>query len=104
MTEDFLHLLDSYRSANPDNSLYTEALRIDISRIVASFYKVRDEMAIYIYCQQEGSFKVSMNFFENRSMSELWIIVNKVCMSSELNELLRDHLKEFVVKASPQVI
>ena len=25
-------------------------------------------------------------------------------MTSELNELLRDHLKEFVVKVSPQVI
>ena len=48
---DFLHLLDSYRSANPDNSLYMEALIIEISRIVAGFDKVRDEMAIYIYCQ-----------------------------------------------------
>ena len=37
-------------------------------------------------------------------MTELWILINKVCRTSELNELLRDHLKEFVVRASPQVI
>ena len=101
---DFLHLLDNYRSANPDNSLYMEALRIEISRIVAGFDKVRDEMVIFVYCQKEGSFKVSLNLFENRTLSELWILLNKVCRTSELNELLRDHLKEFVVKASPQVI
>ena len=64
---DFLHLLDSYRSANPDNSLYMEALRIEISRIVAGFDKVKDEMEIYIYCEQEESFKVSLNFFENNN-------------------------------------
>ena len=101
---DFLHLLDNYRFANPDNSLYMEALRIEISRIVDGFDKVRDELAIFVYCQKEGSFKVSLNFFENRTLSELWILLNKVCRTSELNELLRDHLKEFVVKANPQVI
>ena len=52
---DFLHILDSYKSSNPDNSLYMEAPRIENSRIVAGFDKVRDEMAIYIYCQQEVS-------------------------------------------------
>ena len=81
-----------------------EALRIEISRIVARFDKVRDEMELFVYFQQEGSFKVSLNFFENRTLYELWILLNKVCGTSELNELLRDHLKEFVVKANPYVI
>ena len=101
---DFLHLLDVYKSANPYNSVYVEALRLEISRIVDGFDKVGNEMAIFVYCQQEGPFKVSLNLFENRSLSELWIFINKVCRTSELNELLRDHLKEFVVKAGPQVI
>ena len=74
------------------------------SRIVAGFDKVRDEIAIYIYCQHEGSYKVSLNFFANMTLSELWILINKVCKSSELNELLRDHIKEFDVKVSPHVI
>ena len=80
MNRDFLHLLDVYRSANPDNSVYMEALRLEISRIVAGFDKVGNEMAIFVYCQQEGSFKVFLNLFEDRSLSELWILINKVCM------------------------
>ena len=45
---DFLHLLDVYRSANPDNSVYMEALSLEISRIVAGFDKVWNEMAIFV--------------------------------------------------------
>ena len=101
---DFLRLLYSYKTANPDNSLYMEALRLEITRIVIGFDQILDEMVIFVFCQQEGSFKVSLNFFENRTLSELWILINKVNRSTNLNELLRDHLKEFAVKASPQVI
>ena len=74
-----------------------EALRIEISRIVSSFDKVKDEMEIYIYCQQERSFKLSLNFFEKKILTELWILINKVSMSSKLNELLlsRPVLKSF---------
>ena len=102
--KDFFQLLDSYKTANPDNSTYMEALRLEITRIVAGFDQLLDEMVIFIYCQHEGSFKVSLNLFENRTLSELWILINKVSRSSNLNELLRDHLREFAVRASPQVI
>ena len=81
-----------------------EALRLEITRIVVGFDQVLDEMVIFVYCQHEGSFKVSLNHFENMTLSELWILINKVSRSSNLNELLRDHRKEFAVKASPQVI
>ena len=60
-------------------------------------------LSLYIAIKN-GSFKVSLKFFENRSLSELWIFITKVCRTSELNELLRDHLKAFAVRASPQVI
>ena len=52
--KDFFQLLDSYRTANPENSTYMEALRLEISRIVAGFDQMLDEMVIFIYCQQEG--------------------------------------------------
>ena len=54
---EFLQFLDNYRTANPDNSLYMEALRLEISRIVARFDQVLDEMVIFVYCQQEGYLK-----------------------------------------------
>ena len=98
---DFLRLLDSYKTANPENSLYMEALRLEITRIVAGFDQMLDEMVIFVYRQHEGSFKVSLNLFENRTLSELWILINKVSRSTNMNELLRDHRKEFSVKASP---
>ena len=44
------------------------------------------------------------NLFENRTLLELWILINKFSRSTNLNELLRDHLKKFVVKAIPQVL
>ena len=47
---------------------------------------------------------MSLNLFENRTLSELWILINKVSMSTNLNEQIRDHLKEYAVKANPQVI
>ena len=100
----FLQLLGSYKIANPDNSLYMEVLRLEITRIFAGFDKVLDEMVIFVHCQQEGSFKVSLNLFENRKLYELWILLNKISRSTNLNELLRDHLRGFVVKASPQFI
>ena len=49
---DFLHLLDMYRIANPYNSLYMEALRLEITRIVVGFDQVLYEMVIFVYCQQ----------------------------------------------------
>ena len=61
---EFLQLLDSYRMENPDNSLYMEALRLEISRIVAGFDQVIDKMVIFVYCQQEGSLGVPKFFRE----------------------------------------
>ena len=47
---------------------------------------------------------MSLNLFENKTLSELWILINEVSRSTNLNELLRDHLRQFAVRASPQVI
>ena len=49
--QDFLRLLDSYKIVNPDNSLYMEALRLEITRIVVGFDQMLDEMVIFVYCQ-----------------------------------------------------
>ena len=39
-----------YRISNPGNSLYAEALRLEITKIVAEFDQVLDEMVIFVYC------------------------------------------------------
>ena len=78
-------------------------MRAKISRIISGFDRVRDEMDIILYCRNEGSYKVSLHCFENRTLSELWVFINKICRTSELNELLYECLKEFALNASPQI-
>ena len=81
-----------------------DALKKEISRITNGYDKVREVLIIYIYCQSEGSFIVSLLMLGNRTLTELWVLINKVCRSTELNELLRERLKEFSYRVSPEVI
>ncbi|KAL8121917.1 hypothetical protein AgCh_018593 [Apium graveolens] len=100
----FLHLLDKLEISNPNNDVYMNAIKTEVSRITAAFDRSLNEMSIFVYCQSEGSFKVSLHLFENHSLSEIWVLLNKVKRSSELNEVLRERLKEFASRASPQVV
>ena len=54
---DFPHLLDLYRIVDPDNSLYMEALRLEIITIVAGFDQVLDEMVIFVIVSRKDHSK-----------------------------------------------
>lgn len=81
-----------------------KSLDLGISRVSAAYDPVRQEMDIFVYWHQEGTFKASLNFFEHRTLSELWILMSKVKKTSELNIILYERLKEFAYKAGPEVI
>ncbi|KAK1360479.1 hypothetical protein POM88_044953 [Heracleum sosnowskyi] len=100
----FLKLLEKIRTVNPDNSLYMKALKEDILRITSAFDQVRQELFIYVSSVLEGSFTISLDLLQRRSLSELWILMSKVKRSSCLNELLYDRLRDSAMKASPQVV
>ncbi|KAK1373326.1 hypothetical protein POM88_029519 [Heracleum sosnowskyi] len=100
----FLKLLEKIRTVNPDNSLYMKALKEDILRITSAFDQVRQELHIYVSSALEGSFTVSLDLLQRRSLSELWILMSKVKRSSCLNELLYDRLRDSAMKANPQVV
>ncbi|KAK1366523.1 hypothetical protein POM88_042084 [Heracleum sosnowskyi] len=100
----FLKLLEKIRTVNPDNSLYMKALKENILRITSAFDQVRQELYIYVSSALEGSFTVSLDLLQRRSLSELWILMSKVKRSSCLNELLYDRLRDSAMKASPQVV
>ncbi|KAK1397586.1 hypothetical protein POM88_007449 [Heracleum sosnowskyi] len=100
----FLKLLEKIRTVNPDNSLYMKALKEDILRITSAFDQVRQELFIYVSSALEGSFTISLDLLQRRSLSELWILMSKVKRSSCLNELLYDRLRDSAMKASPQVV
>ena len=101
---EFLRELERLRTLNPDNSVYMKALESEISRIAVGYDHVTRDWEINIYCRNIGSFRLSLHLMENRSVSELWVLLNKVKRDSDLNELLRDQLKDFAHKASPQVV
>ncbi|KAK1354762.1 hypothetical protein POM88_048018 [Heracleum sosnowskyi] len=100
----FLKLLEKIRTVYPDNSLYMKALKEDILRITSAFDQVRQELFIYVSSALEGSFTISLDLLQRRSLSELWILMSKVKRSSYLNEFLYDRLRDSAMKASPQVV
>ncbi|KAK1390320.1 hypothetical protein POM88_018498 [Heracleum sosnowskyi] len=100
----FLGMLERYRQVNPDNTVYMKALHAEISRITTGFDRVREELKIYVYTHNEGTFLVSLNLLESRTLSELWVFMCKVKRTSPLAELLHDQLRDFAMKASPQVV
>ncbi|KAK1369608.1 hypothetical protein POM88_035700 [Heracleum sosnowskyi] len=100
----FFSMLERYRKVNPDNTIYMKALHAEISRITTGYDRVREELKIYIYTHNEGTFIVSLNLLEGRTLSELWVFMTKIKRSSPLCELLHDQLRDFAMKASPQVV
>ncbi|KAK1397204.1 hypothetical protein POM88_007067 [Heracleum sosnowskyi] len=67
----FLKLLEKIRTVNPDNSLYMKALKEDILRITSAFDQVRQQLYIYVSSALEGSFTISLDLLQRRSLSEL---------------------------------
>ncbi|KAK1380704.1 hypothetical protein POM88_027448 [Heracleum sosnowskyi] len=100
----FFSMLERYKKVNPDNTVYMKALHAEISRISTGYDRVREELKIYVYTHNEGTFLVSLNLLESRTLSELWVFMCKVKRTSPLAELLHDQLRDFAMKASPQVV
>lgn len=63
-------------------------------------------MSLFFFadCQTLGTQIVSIQFFYDRSMTELWVFRQKVTTSSELGVLLHDKLKEFAESAGPEIV
>lgn len=61
-------------------------------------------MVIQIDSYIMGSLYVSLQIFQQRTLTELWILMLKVKRFSELNVLLHERLFEFAQRNSPQVI
>lgn len=68
------------------------ALKTEVVRIASGFDLKTGEMVIYVDCLNVGSYKVSIQFFYDISLSELWVLRQKVRTSSELGILLHEKL------------
>jgi hypothetical protein len=99
-----LKILIRYKEANPNNVVYMKALQMLFSRIITGQGYQTKELKIFVYLNGEGSHSVSLSFFEKRTLSELWIMMQKVPMCSKLNVLFREELMKFARRASPQIV
>ena len=80
------------------------ALALELEYITIVVRNLLDHWEIIISTKRNGTFKISVDLFKFLSLTEIWVIRNKIRRSSNLNELLRDRLMENAIHNSPQVV
>ncbi|KAL1826524.1 hypothetical protein ACET3Z_004936 [Daucus carota] len=99
-----MSLIYDLREANPDEDLFMHALSLELWYITVAVRNLLDEWELIIYTRRNGTFRLSVEFLKSFTVTELWVLRNKVKRSSNLNELLRDKLMEHVEFNSPQIV
>ena len=79
-------------------------MNAELDKISVFFDRVADQTQIYVDTHNHGMIKVSLNLFGNRNLSELWVLLKKGSRTSNLNELLTDHLKDCATRISPEAV
>ena len=80
------------------------AFALELEYLTVAAKGLLEEWELIVYTQRNGSFRLSVEFLKSFSVSELWVLRNKVKRCSNLNELLRDKLLDCAVFNSPQVV
>ena len=71
-------MLEIFKKVNPDNDAYMKALKNEISGLTIGYDQVRLEAWLNVNTSHNGFLKVSLPMLENRTVSELWVVANKV--------------------------
>ena len=100
----FLSYLNRLHTAKPEDNHFMKALSIDLRRISVSFDPRGREPYIYTYTETGGSFNVSLDLLERRSLRELYIIIRKVARKTKLNELLYESFRDRALKFGIEVV
>uniref|UniRef100_A0A162A0B6 Uncharacterized protein n=1 Tax=Daucus carota subsp. sativus TaxID=79200 RepID=A0A162A0B6_DAUCS len=100
----FLSLIYDLREVNPDEDVFMHAFALELNYVTVGVNNLLEQWELIVYTQRNGSFRLSVESLKSFSVSELWVLRNKVRRSSNLNELLRDKLLEQAVFNSPQVV
>ncbi|KAK1383238.1 hypothetical protein POM88_020973 [Heracleum sosnowskyi] len=93
-------IIQDIRSANPDDHTYFTALRNTVIFLKAGV-KANGAWNILINFLEKGTFVISTKFFEQRTYTELQVMLIKIQRTTRLNELLREHVKEILMKVGP---
>ncbi|KAL1818287.1 hypothetical protein ACET3Z_013156 [Daucus carota] len=100
----FLSLIYDLREVNPDEDVFMHAFALELEYVTTAVRGLLEEWELIVYTRRNGSFRLSVEFLKSFSVSELWVLRNKVKRCSNLNELLRDKLLDCAVFNSPQVV
>ena len=100
----FKSFIYDLREANPNEDMFLRALALELEYITIGVKNLLNEWEIIISTQRNGTFRVSVELFKFLSLTEIWVIRNKIRRSSNLNELLRDRLMDCAIHNSPQVV
>ena len=100
----FMSLIYDLREINPDEDLFMHALSLELWYITVAVRNLLDQWELIIYTRRNGTFRLSVEFLKSFTVTELWVLRNKVKRSSNLNELLRDKLMEHADFNSPQIV
>ena len=83
-----MSLIYDLREVNPDEDLFMHALSLELWYITVAVRNLLDEWELIIYTRRNGTFRLSVEFLKSFTVTELWVLHNKVKRSSNLNELL----------------
>ncbi|KAL1811239.1 hypothetical protein ACET3Z_021304 [Daucus carota] len=100
----FKSFIYDLREANSNEDMFMRALALKLEYITIGVKNLLNEWEIIISTQRNGTFRVSIDLFKFLSLTEIWVIRNKIRRSSNLNELLRDRLMDCAIHNSPQVV
>ena len=100
----FMSLIYDLREVNPDEDVFMHALTLELYYITVFVKNLLDEWEFIVYTRRNGTFRLSVDFLKSFTVTELWVLRNKVKRCSNLNELLRDKLMECAEFNSPQVV
>jgi hypothetical protein len=95
-------IIQDIRSANLEDQTYFRALRNSIICLNTGV-KANGAWSLLISFLEKGTFVISTKFLEQRTYTELQAILIKINRTTRLNELLREHVKEIVMKVSPEI-
>ena len=100
----FKSFIYDLREVNPNEDDFMRALAIQLDYVTVGVNNLLDHWEFIIFTHRNGTFRVSVDSFKSLSLTEIWVVRNKIRRISNLNELIRDRLRDYANHNSPQVI
>ena len=99
-----IDLIYDLREINPDEDIFMHAFAYELDYVTVAVNNLLEEWELIVHTKRNGTYRLSVDFLKSFSVTELWVLRNKVKRCSHLNELLLDKLMDCADFNSPQVV